>query len=551
MDKNTRAKLQAMIKEKLNWEDDVLPEYVLVMVGNGKTEAQVAEELETFLSNDAKEFSKWLWETLLSFNKGHKAESSTKPAPASQATSINREDDIVGSILGEDGDEFADPFEKEAEGDRTQEKPSRERERLTSERQRTAGGGRPTTTTGPRASHEPPRRDDRKRAREADESSERERERNKQPLSSFIGKVWASEETHIESDPERTKEERAKRLRNSSSALPARLVVSAVEQAAASTKRRPSQPQAQQAQPVPLQRVRVKKVSEVAAGSNKEQQGTKSSSGSMTKKRKHVVADDENSEAGGVDAEARAVSFTITLDGEPKLPRPRARTSDTSKPRQDTTEDNSLSLITGGDVGSRPSFGDDTETVQEEEVAPKRKRCTFWPQCTKGDTCPYHHPTENCKSFPNCQFGKKCLYIHPSLTCKFGVSCNRPNCNFTHPPPLLAAATMGVGFGMPMKQKVQNPCRNGFSCTTPNCKYSHPAAPCKFGKACTRGALCTFSHAPPCRYGAKCTRIGCTFSHFAKNTTWTSAQARCEAPIPTVEEGLTQNSGEQVSNMAS
>jgi len=128
----------------------------------------------------------------------------------------------VGSILGEDGDEFADPFEKEAEGDRTQEKPSRERERLTSERQRTAGGGRPTTTTGPRASHEPPRRDDRKRAREADESSERERERNKQPLSSFIGKVWASEETHIESDPERTKEERAKRLRNSSSALPAR-----------------------------------------------------------------------------------------------------------------------------------------------------------------------------------------------------------------------------------------------------------------------------------------------------------------------------------------
>jgi len=37
-----------------------LQEYVLVMVGNGKTEAQVSEDLEAFLGKDnAKEFARW------------------------------------------------------------------------------------------------------------------------------------------------------------------------------------------------------------------------------------------------------------------------------------------------------------------------------------------------------------------------------------------------------------------------------------------------------------------------------------------------------------
>jgi len=147
-----------------------------------------------------------------------------------------------------------------------------------------------------------------------------------------------------------------------------------------------------------------------------------------------------------------------------------------------------------------------------------------------------------CRNFPNCSYGKKCLYIHPSIPCKFGANCTRPKCNFTHPPPIFAAAAMGVGFGVPAllsmakPQSKAPPCRNGFACTTPNCQFSHPVGPCKYGMACTRGALCPYSHAPACRYGTKCTRIGCTFAHFAKNTTWAPTQGRDAEPIPPVGE---------------
>ena len=59
-------RLLALIKERLaasvGEADDVLPEYVLVMLRNGKTQQQVSQELEAFIEGEATPFAAWLWE---------------------------------------------------------------------------------------------------------------------------------------------------------------------------------------------------------------------------------------------------------------------------------------------------------------------------------------------------------------------------------------------------------------------------------------------------------------------------------------------------------
>jgi hypothetical protein len=63
------------------------------------------------------------------------------------------------------------------------------------------------------------------------------------------------------------------------------------------------------------------------------------------------------------------------------------------------------------------------------ETPEKRRRCRYWPNCSKED-CPFFHPVSECPHFPGCKFGGKCLMIHPD--CKFGANCRNPNCAFTH-----------------------------------------------------------------------------------------------------------------------
>lgn len=578
IDKTTKSQLQAVLKDKLSkissYTDDVLPEYVLVMVGNGKTEAQVSEDLEAFLGKDnAKEFARWLWETLMSPNFGlgdaQKQEKEEEEPPrklSSQVVPIHRDDDIVGNILGDDRDDYNETNEREGEKERPRERErdtrDRERERTRErvsdrdrERERSRERGRDRESdrrqsmgVDDRYRYERERERDRRdprdlRERERGREGDRDRDRDRS-LNSFIGRVRSDGERSRDREPhpERVREERTQRLRTSSSALPARLIMSAVEQAAASTKRRGSQTQLRSDQDI---------ISEPEGLVEQIDQEFDHEPivAAVNRKRKPAPEDREATRAAN-----RPVSFTITLDGASKLSpassgvpaqkrmrrvietQLRGGIGATVSNDEEEEEEDSALVLTAGDIDGVPSF-EDADSAQGEGKS-KRKRCTFWPQCANGAQCPFYHPTENCKSFPNCPYGKKCLYIHPSLPCKFGVGCTRPNCNFSHPPPMFAAAAMG-GFGMamaPMKRpRVKSiPCRNGFVCTTSDCKYSHPTGPCKFGRACARGALCSYSHAPPCRFGSKCTRIGCTFAHMAKNATWTAAQARDEAPIPPV-----------------
>lgn len=209
-----------------------------------------------------------------------------------------RDDDIVGNILGDDRDDYNETNEREGEKERPRERErdtrDRERERTRErvsdrdrERERSRERGRERESDRRPSMGDDRYRYERERERERDRRDPRDlRERERRgregdrdrdrdwSLNSFIGRVRSDGERSRDREPhpERVREERTQRLRTSSSALPARyrhpplprrseypgclqvfliyglpdecrLIMSAVEQAAASTKRRGSQTQ--------------------------------------------------------------------------------------------------------------------------------------------------------------------------------------------------------------------------------------------------------------------------------------------------------------------
>ncbi|KAG7449670.1 uncharacterized protein BT62DRAFT_928398 [Guyanagaster necrorhizus] len=137
-------------------------------------------------------------------------------------------------------------------------------------------------------------------------------------------------------------------------------------------------------------------------------------------------------------------------------------------------------------------------------------------------------------------------YVYPErpqspTLCKFGLKCTNPHCRWTHPSPV---ATVESGVVTSTEA-----CEKGKDCKDKDCvkahvspavltakdhppsvapvlqpSHHHPSSvACRFGAACTR-PNCTFSHPPrpsnnlshfaqQCRYGAGCTRATCQFQH--------------------------------------
>ena len=138
-----------------------------------------------------------------------------------------------------------------------------------------------------------------------------------------------------------------------------------------------------------------------------------------------------------------------------------------------------------------PSSSMDVETSQEHKD-PSESVCRFNLSCTKPD-CPYVHqspaapPGMAIDMANDCSFGAacknhKCTGKHPSPAkkvnfqaeqdCKFFPNCTNPACPFRHPS--------------------TPPCRNGADCAVPGCRFSHSTVKCKFNP-CTN-AYCLFKH---------------------------------------------------------
>ncbi|XP_004426494.1 PREDICTED: zinc finger CCCH domain-containing protein 14 isoform X7 [Ceratotherium simum simum] len=141
--------------------------------------------------------------------------------------------------------------------------------------------------------------------------------------------------------------------------------------------------------------------------------------------------------------------------------------------------------------------GDNIEKSQAEmselSVAQKPEklleRCKYWPACKNGDECAYHHPVSPCKAFPNCKFAEKCLFVHPN--CKYDAKCTKPDCPFTH-----------------MSRRI--PVLPPKPVTTPAPPSSSQL--CRYFPACKK-MECPFYHPKHCRFNTQCTRPDCTFYH--------------------------------------
>ncbi|XP_059544609.1 zinc finger CCCH domain-containing protein 14 isoform X11 [Myotis daubentonii] len=142
--------------------------------------------------------------------------------------------------------------------------------------------------------------------------------------------------------------------------------------------------------------------------------------------------------------------------------------------------------------------GDNVEKGQAEmselNVAQKPEklleRCKYWPACKNGDECAYHHPISPCKAFPNCKFAEKCLFVHPN--CKYDAKCTKPDCPFTH-----------------MNRRIPVlPPKPAVITATP----SSSSQLCRYFPACKK-MECPFYHPKHCRFNTQCTRPDCTFYH--------------------------------------
>nr|DBA14645.1 TPA: hypothetical protein GDO54_005580 [Pyxicephalus adspersus] len=116
------------------------------------------------------------------------------------------------------------------------------------------------------------------------------------------------------------------------------------------------------------------------------------------------------------------------------------------------------------------------------------ERCKYWPACKNAENCAYHHPTTVCKAFPKCRFAEKCFFIHPN--CKFDAKCAKADCPYTHASRRMAPP--------PVKQE-------------PATK-SHVKAQCRYFPAC-KNTECPYYHPKHCRFSSNCTRMDCEFYH--------------------------------------
>ncbi|XP_023986711.1 zinc finger CCCH domain-containing protein 14 isoform X15 [Physeter macrocephalus] len=118
------------------------------------------------------------------------------------------------------------------------------------------------------------------------------------------------------------------------------------------------------------------------------------------------------------------------------------------------------------------------------------ERCKYWPACKNGDECAYHHPVSPCKAFPNCKFAEKCLFVHPN--CKYDAKCTKPECPFTHMSRRIPVVPPKPAVTTPAPPSSSQLCRYFPACKKMECPFYHPKH-CRFNTQCTRPD-CTFYH---------------------------------------------------------
>ncbi|XP_048456031.1 zinc finger CCCH domain-containing protein 14 [Rhincodon typus] len=207
------------------------------------------------------------------------------------------------------------------------------------------------------------------------------------------------------------------------------------------------------------------------------------------------------------DSEESSPKFIVTLDGIPSPP----GYSSEQEEETEIMEQGGLLQEAGRKYrlsiqNAAQSLKESDEEIDDPNFQVKRQkvleRCKYWPACKNGDECMYHHPVASCKTFPKCKFGDKCLFIHPN--CKYDSKCIRSDCPYTHASKRTAVLQKQPA---PATSPSSSLCRFFPDCKKVECPFIHPK-PCRFSTHCKR-ADCTFYHPAvtlPPRHALKWTR---------------------------------------------
>jgi hypothetical protein len=125
-------------------------------------------------------------------------------------------------------------------------------------------------------------------------------------------------------------------------------------------------------------------------------------------------------------------------------------------------------------------------------------RCSYWPNCNRGEECKFWHPKELCPNLNNCPDGDQCLYIHPA------VPQNQLNKNKKKKSE--ASLEVSENFALPKHTLQKKSSRISLNGSV----NQQPTLTKKISKASLKD---TSSVAIECKFGANCTRPDCKFSH--------------------------------------
>ncbi|XP_024369333.1 uncharacterized protein [Physcomitrium patens] len=123
------AKFRGCVKEKLseyigNYTDDVLVEYVVVLVGHGKEKSQAVNDLEAFLGGDSESFVSWLWDHMATNKQFYFKTEDDRPSDTGlidENTQDQGEPSLrsVVAVEGDDEETTQMEFEEPSEGHET------------------------------------------------------------------------------------------------------------------------------------------------------------------------------------------------------------------------------------------------------------------------------------------------------------------------------------------------------------------------------------------------------------------------------------------------
>lgn len=184
------------------------------------------------------------------------------------------------------------------------------------------------------------------------------------------------------------------------------------------------------------------------------------------------------------------------------------------QPATDNPGEDGQSMKTEGDSMETDSVALTQSSGGPNSKDPATTICYFNLRCLNKD-CPYAHQSP---SAPNG------ITFDPTTPCQYNAACKNPHCAHRHPSPALI-----------MAHKAEQECKFWPNCTNPNCGFKHPTAPlCSFGASCTNKD-CKFTHLQTkCKFNP-CTNTRCPYLHEPGQSrsmaafTWTKEQGNLGA----------------------